>query len=125
MPVILASDKTQLSQFHGDKQAWPVYLTIGNIEKDTRCKSSAHAAVLVGYLPATTLDCFTKAAQPLASYRLFHLCMSKLLKLLVEAGRCVVEMVCTDGFIRHVYLILAAYVANHPEQCLVACCKEN
>ena len=125
MPVILASDKTQLSQFRGDKQAWPVYLTIGNIEKETQCKPSAHAAVLVGYLPATKLDCFTKATQPLASYCLFHLCMSKLLKLLVEAGRCGVEMVCTDGFICQVYLILAAYVVDHLEQCLVACCKEN
>jgi hypothetical protein len=32
-PVILASDKTSLSQFGGDKQAWPVYLIIGNISK--------------------------------------------------------------------------------------------
>jgi Plavaka transposase len=35
-PVILASDKTQLTQFRGDKSAWPVYLTLGNIEKATR-----------------------------------------------------------------------------------------
>jgi hypothetical protein len=32
-PVILVSDKTQLTQFGGDKKAWPVYLTIGNIAK--------------------------------------------------------------------------------------------
>ena len=35
-PVILASDKTQLTHFRGDKSAWPVYLTLGNIEKATR-----------------------------------------------------------------------------------------
>jgi hypothetical protein len=34
--VILASDKTHLTQFRGDKSAWPVYLTLGNIEKATR-----------------------------------------------------------------------------------------
>ncbi|KAG2352314.1 hypothetical protein BDR07DRAFT_1466456 [Suillus spraguei] len=33
-PVILASDKTCLSQFRGDKSAWPVYLSIGNIAKE-------------------------------------------------------------------------------------------
>ena len=37
-PVILSSDKTQLSRFSGDKQAWPVYLTLGNIPKELRRK---------------------------------------------------------------------------------------
>ncbi|KAG9015665.1 hypothetical protein FRB90_004553 [Tulasnella sp. 427] len=32
-PVIVASDKTKLSYFSGDKAAWPVYITIGNISK--------------------------------------------------------------------------------------------
>ncbi|KAI6017785.1 hypothetical protein BKA83DRAFT_17150 [Pisolithus microcarpus] len=35
-PVILLSDKTSLSVFSGDKKAWPIYLTIGNISKDIR-----------------------------------------------------------------------------------------
>ena len=33
VPVILATNKMQLTTFSGDKQAWPVYLTIGNIDK--------------------------------------------------------------------------------------------
>lgn len=41
-PVILASDKTQLTHFRGDKSAWPVYLTIGNIEKATRRQVRLH-----------------------------------------------------------------------------------
>jgi hypothetical protein len=40
--VILASDKTQLTQFRGDKSAWPVYLTLGNIEKATRRQVRRH-----------------------------------------------------------------------------------
>ena len=35
-PVIVSSDKTQLTRFAGDKQAWLVYLSIGNIDKETR-----------------------------------------------------------------------------------------
>jgi hypothetical protein len=40
--VILASDKTQLTQFRGDKSAWPVYITLGNIEKATRRQVRRH-----------------------------------------------------------------------------------
>ncbi|KAG1843439.1 hypothetical protein F4604DRAFT_1884605 [Suillus subluteus] len=103
-PIILASDKTSLSQFHGDKSAWPIYLTIGNIEKATCQKPRMHAAILVGYLPV---------------------CMQHLLQSLIAAGCVGVEMVCADGRVQCVHPILVAYVADHPEQCLVTCIKES
>ncbi|KAJ7226911.1 hypothetical protein GGX14DRAFT_313247, partial [Mycena pura] len=53
VPVILASDKTQLSTFSGDKQAWPVYLSVGNLSKDIRRKPSLHGTILIGYIPVS------------------------------------------------------------------------
>ena len=34
-PVLISTDKTQLTQF-SNRQAYPVYITIGNISRDLR-----------------------------------------------------------------------------------------
>ncbi|PBK68122.1 hypothetical protein ARMSODRAFT_988855 [Armillaria solidipes] len=116
-PIILSSDRTQLSQFRGDKSPWPVYLTIGNITKSTRREASSHATVLIGYLPVGKFDCYSDSAKQFARYRVFHH--------LKEAGKTGITMTCSDELKRWIWPIVAAYVADYPEQCLVACCKEN
>ncbi|KAG2140010.1 hypothetical protein BD769DRAFT_1626352 [Suillus cothurnatus] len=109
-PIILSLDKMTLSQFQGNKSAWPVYMSIGNIAKAKRHQASAHATMLIGYLPAVKLDCFMPEERSLAGYRLFHHCIGLLLHPLIAAGNDGMEMACANSWIHH---------------CVVACCKQN
>jgi len=56
VPIIVSSDKTQLSGFTGKHSCYPVYLTIGNIAKHARRAPSMRAQRLVGYLPTCKID---------------------------------------------------------------------
>ena len=67
-PLILPSDKTQLMQFQGDKKAWPVYLSIGNISKNIQHQPLTHATILIGYLPVVKLDCYNEAMHSVQGY---------------------------------------------------------
>src|SRR5688500_14143695 len=51
VPIICSSDVTHLTNFSGDKKAWPIYMSIGNILSRTRNKPSKHATILLSLLP--------------------------------------------------------------------------
>lgn len=123
LPPLLSRPTRHSCQISVGKSAWPVYLTIGNIEKMICRSPSARATILIGYIPVTKLE--WKSKRQYHGYQIFHDCMKSLLKPLVEAGNKGVDMICADGFIRTVFPILAAYIADHPEQCLVTCNHKN
>ncbi|KAL6301703.1 hypothetical protein BKA93DRAFT_818859 [Sparassis latifolia] len=115
-PIIIATDKTQLTQFTGGKAAYPVYMTLGNIPKSIHCKPTQHACVLIGYLSVDKIEHqqLTKQEQRARNQRLFHESI---------AGKTGLDMTGGDGAVQRVFPILAAYVADFPEQCLVTCSK--
>ncbi|KAF5361204.1 hypothetical protein D9757_013606 [Collybiopsis confluens] len=87
-PVIIATDKTQLTRFAGNKAAYPVYLTIGNIPKALRRKPSARACVLIAYLSVDkpARGSLSKQDIKLRNYEIFHCSMAHVLNSLKTAG---------------------------------------
>ncbi|KAJ3556475.1 hypothetical protein NP233_g11966 [Leucocoprinus birnbaumii] len=123
LPLIISSDKTQLTQFR-QKTAYPVYITLGNIPKHIRRKPSRQAQILLAYLPTTKLEHISnQAARRRAMGNLFHGCMRFILRLLETLGRTGITLVSGDGLSRRCFPILAAYVGDYPEQLLVALIK--
>jgi hypothetical protein len=124
-PVIIASDRTQLTRFSALKSAYPVYLTLGNIPRAMRRKPGQHACILIGYLSVDKMlkeELSIKEASS-RTQRLFHESLRIILEPLKQAGRTGVEITGEDGLVRLVFPIIACYVANYPEQCLATCSK--
>ncbi|KAI9433897.1 hypothetical protein H4582DRAFT_2112690 [Lactarius indigo] len=121
IPVIVSSDKTQLTLFRG-KSAYPVYVTIGNIPKEIRRKPTRRAQILVAYIPTTRLvGIANKAARRRAVANLFHSCMQVVLGPIASYGETGVAMMSGDGIWRRCHPIFALFVGDYPEQALVTC----
>ncbi|KAF8814829.1 hypothetical protein BYT27DRAFT_7007339, partial [Phlegmacium glaucopus] len=127
-PVIIATDKTQLTQFSGSKAAYPVYLTIGNLPKSIRRKPSQHGCILIAYLSVEKIQrrsLMSDVEHRSRVQRIFHESMRVILEPLKTAGQQGVDMVDGLGNVRQVHPILTCYVADYPEQCLVTCTKST
>ncbi|KAG8727981.1 hypothetical protein FRC10_005437, partial [Ceratobasidium sp. 414] len=115
-----------MTVFSGNQKAWPVYLSLGNISKDIRRRPSERATLLIGYLPADSLDNITDPTKRSErTWQLFHTCMEAILEPLKQVSRTGMEVLCADGGVRRVYPILAAYIADFPEQVTIACVRDS
>ncbi|KAF8489361.1 hypothetical protein F5888DRAFT_1638649 [Russula emetica] len=121
VPIIISSDKTQLTLFC-DKMAYPIYMTIGNIPKQTCRKMSCHAQILLGYIPTTKLfGISNKAARRHALANLFHACMNDALGPISSYGETGLEMMSRDGVWHRCHPIFATFDGDYPEQALMTC----
>ena len=110
IPIILASDKTHLTNFSGDKSAWPLYMSIGNIHKDVRRTASRRAWILVGFIPVPPKGAPDSSA---AWHHAVHTIIGALKEVKIDGPG--YQWDCADGFLRRCYPILAAWIGDYPE----------
>jgi hypothetical protein len=122
--VILASDKTHLTNYSGDKSMHVVLLTLGNIRKSVRRKINRNAYILLAEIPSPKFENtrFSTATEErdmpgILRRQLFHECMSVVLEPLrrYDQPPKLYTAVDPDGFKRKCAAILAGWIADMEE----------
>jgi hypothetical protein len=114
VPVILASDKTHLINISGDKHAWPLYFTVGNIQNNFRCAPTKHTSMFVALIPSLPNgDKDTEEA--------WHSAVGTVLspRRNLDITGPGLKHDCAEGLFTQCYLLLAFWVRDYPEQVLV------
>ena len=114
------SDATHLTNFCGDKKAWPVYMTIGNLSSKARMKHAMHGVLLVALLPIPVkmreVPAKIRNAQREHNREVIQNVLGYVMQdLLVDARD--FYAYCADGRVRYCHPILAAWMADYPEHC--------
>src|SRR6188472_2854403 len=96
IPIILGSDNlTMLSTLSGDKSAWSVYFSVGNLNKAKRRSPNTNGLILIGLLPRTP-------HQPKGhtQKRVYHTALREILRLLETPEREGIRICCADSHTR-------------------------
>ncbi|PSS35368.1 hypothetical protein PHLCEN_2v1705, partial [Hermanssonia centrifuga] len=122
VPWIMGSDKTTVSVATGQNEYYPLYGSIGNVRNGVR-RAHRDALVLVGFLAIPKTDKKHAGDAKFRKFRrqLFHTSLSKILQSLKPGMSTPEVALCSDGHYRRVIYGLGPYIADYPEQALLAC----
>ncbi|CAI5939488.1 unnamed protein product, partial [Closterium sp. NIES-64] len=113
--LILASDETHMDH-RGKAKGHPVYLTLGNIDKDDRWQPFGH--VLLALLPE-----FPAEYNVVDKMQAHNYIMREVLQSLKTASYTGIAMKNAAGESINVWPYLYAYVSDYPESCKITCTK--
>jgi len=119
VPIIGLSDQTHLTNFSGDKKAWPVYMTIGNILSRTRNSPAKMPILLLALLPVPPKFTGESARANEAQRQTNADTLRAVFDLVLAPSQPVAQegmvMDCADGKTRLCFHILSAWIADHAE----------
>jgi len=104
------SDQTHLSNLSGDKKAWPVYLTLGNLPATRRNRPGSFAVLLLALLPVPPklTQCSADHLQRQINADTLRGVFELLFEPLQNAALEGVNNDCADGKVRRCFPILSA-----------------
>ncbi|KAF8956155.1 hypothetical protein BDZ97DRAFT_1672008 [Flammula alnicola] len=120
-PVILGADKTTVSVATGSVEYHPLYLSTGAIHNTAR-RAHRNAVVPIGFLAIPKCDRKEDNTTLFRKFKrqLYHASISTILSSLRASMSKPVIRRCPDGHYRRVIYDLAAFIADYPEQVLLA-----
>ncbi|KAJ7930653.1 hypothetical protein B0H13DRAFT_2228231 [Mycena leptocephala] len=122
VPIILGSDKTTVSVATGQNEYYPLYMSNGLVHNGVR-RAHRNAVTLIGFLAIPKTDRENQDSAEFRTFRrnLFHGSLRHILQSL-KPGMTVPEVALfADGHYRRVIYGLGPYIADYPEQVLLAC----
>ncbi|KAJ6548027.1 hypothetical protein B0H10DRAFT_2383376 [Mycena sp. CBHHK59/15] len=122
VPVIFGSDKTTVSVATGQNEYYPFYMSNGLVHNNVR-RAHRNAVSLIGFLAIPKTDRENQDSPEFRTFRrnLFHGSLRHILQSLLP-GMTVPEVTLfADGHYRRVIYGLGPYIADYPEQVLLAC----
>ena len=134
VPILFASDGTQLSTHAGDHELWPLYMSVGNLPSSLRGKPSANSWILIAVLPipskkddhiekdiTTSIQVPRKATgEEQKKYQQFkddvlHQVLDLVVADLNQLREDGLALECGDGIIRDGRPLLASWIADYLE----------
>ena len=104
----------------GNRSAYPLLISLANIQKDFRSKSSHGAYILLALLPVVKFINHDKKLQTVLHNRLIHQCLDHILLPLKIAAQNSFLMSDPLGHQRLCFPVLASYTVDTPEAQLIA-----
>ena len=122
------SDPTNLTNFSGDKKAWPVYMPIGNLSSTIRNRPGSMVIVLLGLLPIPPKLVKSSRAdklQRLINADIFRGVFKLIFAPLKGAAREAASIDCADSKIGRCFPIMSGWIADHMENVTLHGIKSN
>jgi hypothetical protein len=103
-----------LCTLSGNKTAWPLYLSIGNLSKVKRQSVKTNRLILIGLLPKCP-----NGPKSHTNRFAYHESIATILRALEEPANSGVAVLCADGRTRHAFPQIPSFLADYPEQCTI------